>query len=118
MVVESKDTDHLLTHSSSYAGVQGSPINSIEKQATELSFSVSGKTIKVYKRRWYILTVYSFFVILSTLYVNTFPPIQGPAKQVFHWMDWNILLLNSVCTISLIFTSAPFGWLAVKKGKN
>ena len=116
MIVESKETDHLLTNSNSFAGVQGSQTNSIEKQATELGFS--GKTIKVYERRWYILTIYSFFVILSTLYVNTFPPIQGPAKQVFHWMDWNILLLNSVCTISLIFTSAPFGWLAVKKGKN
>ena len=55
--------------------------------------------IKVYRRRWYILGVYAALNVVSVSYTNTFFPIQEPVKLIFHWEDWNILLINAVTTL-------------------
>ena len=73
---------------------------------------------KVYKRRWYVLSVYTAQAFIYNLAWNTWGPIQEPGKIAFGWTDFNLLLMSSWAAIGLIVTSAPFTWLMDTKGKN
>ena len=72
---------------------------------------------KVYRRRWYILLVFSIMTFVADSYANTISPIQGPVKLLFHWEDWNILLFNALGMFSLLSATPLFAWLVVSKGR-
>ena len=73
---------------------------------------------KVYKRRWYILGLYSATIFVAFFFFNTIPPIQGPVKLIFQWTDRSILILNTLSYVALIFAALPFGWLTISKGEQ
>ena len=82
-----------------------------------LSNSHASEPTKVYRRRWYILAVFSTMVFAAGFYYNTFSPIQKPVKLMFQWEDWNMLLLNALNLFSLLFGTPLITWLAVSKGR-
>lgn len=72
---------------------------------------------KVYKRRWYVLFVYTAQTLIYNLAWNTWTPIQEPCKIAFEWTDFNLFLLSSWAAIALLVTSAPLTWLMDTKGR-
>ena len=72
---------------------------------------------KVYKRRWYVLFVFTLTPIVSNLMWNTWAPIQRPCRLVFGWERWKILLLSSLGAIGPILGVFPSTWLMDTKGE-
>ena len=75
-------------------------------------------TCKIYKRRWYVLTVYTAQAVIFNMTWNTWSPIQKPCKISFGWTDFDLLLLSSWAPISYLVTSAPLTWLMDRKGEQ
>ena len=72
--------------------------------------------IKIYKRRWYVLFVFTAQAMIYNIAWNTWAPIQEPSKIAFGWTDVNLLMLASWAPISFFVTLAPLTWLIHTKG--
>ena len=79
--------------------------------------SVHQNKCKVYKRRWYILTIFSIVAALNNLIWNTWGPIQGTSQVVFGWDNTTITLLADWGPISFVVAVVPMCWLMDMKGK-
>ena len=79
--------------------------------------SVHHNKCKVYKRRWYILAVFSVVAALNNLIWNTWGPIQGTSQVVFGWDSTTITLLADWGPISFVLAVVPMCWLMDVKGK-
>ena len=71
---------------------------------------------KVYKRRWYVLFVFTAEAFIYNLAWNTWGPVQEPSKVAYGWTDFNVLLITSWSAIGLLATSFPLTWLMDSKG--
>lgn len=78
--------------------------------------SVHQNKCKIYKRRWYILAVFSVVAALNNLIWNTWGPIQGTSQVVFGWDSTTITLLADWGPISFVVTVIPMCWLMDMKG--
>ena len=101
---ESGENSRLLKHQSEYPSPSTSTIAS------------TGVECKVYKRRWYVLFVFTAEAFIFSLTWNTWGPIQESCKAVLGWTDFNLLLLSSWTPIALLATSLPLTWLMDSKG--
>ncbi|XP_037081757.1 LOW QUALITY PROTEIN: solute carrier family 49 member 4 homolog [Pollicipes pollicipes] len=73
--------------------------------------------IKTYKRRWYILAVYSALGFMQCAIWNTWGPITEAALVAFPgWGELTISVLTNVALIGFIVFMAPYCWLLDKKG--
>ena len=72
---------------------------------------------RVYKRRWYILFVFTMTSVMSNFFWNTWGPIQRPCRLVFGWERWTILLLSSLGPVGAILGAFPSTWLMDTKGE-
>ena len=73
--------------------------------------------IKVYKRRWYILMVFTLLNAVGNIIWNTWPPIQETCQLVFHWTDTNVLIIGALQALGSIISVVPSSWLLDTKGK-
>ena len=73
---------------------------------------------KVYKRRWYILSVFTASAFIFNMAWNTWGPIQQPTKLALGWTDFDLLLLSSWAPISFIVSTVPLTWLMDSKGSR
>ncbi|XP_063413820.1 solute carrier family 49 member 4-like isoform X2 [Mytilus trossulus] len=71
---------------------------------------------KVYKRRWYILVVFSLCAMSQGGSWNIYGPISATTENAFDWKDSDIALLAAWGPISSILSTLPFIWLIEKKG--
>lgn len=71
---------------------------------------------KVYRRRWYILFVFSICSALNGMKWNTWGPIQGTSQVVFGWSDTTITLMVAWGPIVYIISFLPISWLMDTKG--
>ncbi|XP_071103143.1 solute carrier family 49 member 4 homolog [Haliotis cracherodii] len=72
--------------------------------------------IKSYKRRWYVLVVFSLAGFLQAGVWNVFGPIAQSAKAVFGWTDANIGMLNNWGNIMYVVFMFPMAWMMDVKG--
>lgn len=72
---------------------------------------------KVYKKRWYILLVFSLVASLNNVVWNCWTPIQGTSKVVFGWTNTDIDLLVDWGSVSYVVAVAPLAWLMDVKGQ-
>ncbi|XP_070536562.1 solute carrier family 49 member 4 homolog isoform X2 [Ptychodera flava] len=71
----------------------------------------------VYKRRWYILVVFSFTAFMQFMTWNTWGPIAGTVESVLpDWSNSDIGLLTNWGPIMYVVTALPFSWLMDVKG--
>ena len=82
---------------------------------SEISSSTERKC-KVYKRRWYVLFVFTMTSMVSNMMWNTWGPIQRPCRLVFGWKKWTVLLLSALGAIGPIIGAFPSTWLMDTKG--
>ena len=73
---------------------------------------------KVYRRRWYILFVFSICSALNGMKWNTWGPIQGTSQVVFGWSDTTVTLMVAWGPIVYIISFLPISWLMDTKGEN
>lgn len=78
--------------------------------------SVYQNKCKVYKRRWYILIIFSIVASLNNLIWNTWGPIQGTSQVAFGWDNTTITLLADWGPISFVVAVVPMCWLMDMKG--
>ncbi|EDO48766.1 predicted protein [Nematostella vectensis] len=71
---------------------------------------------KVYKRRWYILFIYSFQVTLQNAVWNFWGPIQESCKIVFGWEKFDVLLISVWGPASAVIALVPGTWVLARKG--
>ena len=83
---------------------------------TSSAESITRVHFKVYKRRWYVLAVFTAQAFIFNMAWNTWGPIQQPSKVAFGWTDFDLLLLSSWAAIALLATSLPLTWLMDSKG--
>ncbi|KAK3769836.1 hypothetical protein RRG08_028503 [Elysia crispata] len=72
--------------------------------------------IRTYKRRWYILILFSLVCFTQGLMWNTFGPISTSSERVFDWEDSTIAWLSALGGLAFLLTSFPMYWLMQTKG--
>lgn len=70
----------------------------------------------VYKRRWYILTVFSLIAFTQGCVWNAFGPISSTSQYVFKWSNGDIALINNWVFISYFVGGVFFSWMLDVKG--
>ena len=73
--------------------------------------------VKIYRRRWYLLAVFSAFSMIQCAVWNTWGPVAHPAMVVFHWQQQDIAMLANYGCIMIVVCMTFFMWLLVEKGK-
>ena len=71
---------------------------------------------EIYRRRWYILFVFSFFTVIQGEVGNTWTPIADSAQFIYGWSDYTIALICNLVLIAYV-VAIPFStWLLDTKG--
>ncbi|XP_028395717.1 solute carrier family 49 member 4 homolog [Dendronephthya gigantea] len=73
-------------------------------------------SVKIYKRRWYILLMYCLKSMLQNMMWNTWGPIQATARAVYDWDDYVIDLMAAWGCITFCIAITPFAWIMDVKG--
>lgn len=84
----------------------------IDKESEQLNDS-----IRVYRRRWYILAVFTSLNGVGNIIWNTWPPIQETCQLVLYWTDTNVLIIGALQALGSIISVIPSSWLLDTKGK-
>ena len=71
---------------------------------------------KTYRRRWFVLGVFSMACFLQAAIWNTWGPITQSAEVVFGWEDSQIGMLANWGNIAYIFTVFPACYFMDTKG--
>lgn len=71
---------------------------------------------KSYKRRFYILLLFSVIGFSQYCAWNTYGPIATSAKMVFGWTNTEIAFLASMDPITYLCTMLFFSWMMDEKG--
>ncbi|XP_067126769.1 solute carrier family 49 member 4-like [Centruroides vittatus] len=72
--------------------------------------------MKLYKRRWWILFVFSALNLLQSFVGITWITIQQSAKDVFSWEDWILIILTHCKTIAFVILGIPACWFLKRTG--
>ena len=73
--------------------------------------------LKVYRRRWYILLLYSLLACTQSAVWNTFSPISSTVEDAFGWKDSTIALFSNWGPISYLLAGVFFSWVLDVKGQ-
>ena len=71
---------------------------------------------KVYKRRWYILLLFSVFCLLQWLTWNTVGPIVYALQYAHNWTDGDVAMVLNWAPIMFIVCLIPMSYLPEKRG--
>ena len=93
-------------------------IEPTSEQSTKENEPLSTVNIRVYKRRWYILAVFTSLNAVGNIIWNTWPPIQETCQLVLHWTELNVLIIGALQALGSIISVLPSAWLLDTKGNN
>ncbi|KAK7092415.1 hypothetical protein V1264_008160 [Littorina saxatilis] len=82
---------------------------------TEPEGKAEGET-RVYRRRWYVLMVYSLLSATQGGVWNSWGPISATAEDAFGWTDATIALLSNWGPIAFLVSGIVFSWMMDVKG--
>ena len=83
----------------------------------EDSNRMAAGNIKVYRRRWYILFLFTLLNTTGNILWNTWPPIQETCQLVFGWDKTNVLIIGALQAVGSIISIVPSAWLLDTKGE-
>lgn len=78
--------------------------------------TTSPTSIKIYKRRWYILSLFAAECTILCLVWNTWTPIARPSEIVFKWTDAQIASFNNYGCITPLLVTLFIIWIMTKYG--
>lgn len=99
-----------------HISLEDAGINFYEKQDKKDENNENEENVRTYKRRFYILAVFSMTSFAQYCAWNAFGPISGTVKAVFGWGNAEIALLASLDPITYILTMIFFSWMMDVKG--
>ena len=88
--------------------------NTVENGEKDRDLSISN--IKTYKRRWYILVIFSMYGLTQNVVWAQWAPISTTAEEVFEWSDADIVWIANLGAIAYIVPGLFFPWLMQVKG--
>jgi hypothetical protein len=91
-------------------------LNFSDSPIKESTFAKDSDEVKVYKKRWYILAMFSLLGVGQGIVYNTWSPIQSTARAVYKWDSFMIDLMPALGCVAPCFTIVPLGWLMDVKG--
>ncbi|XP_031549371.1 solute carrier family 49 member 4-like [Actinia tenebrosa] len=88
----------------------------IESSETGSKDCLQADKYQLYKRRWYILSVYTAIVLICNLTLNTWAPISEPCKIIFGWENWQVIFIVNWTPLCMLVSAGPSIWMMDKKG--
>lgn len=70
----------------------------------------------LYKRRWYVMIVFSVLAMVQGGLWNTWGPIAESSEKAFDWTDGDIALFTNWGPIGYLIATFPLAWLIDVKG--
>ncbi|XP_059177516.1 solute carrier family 49 member 4 homolog [Physella acuta] len=94
------------------------PSTDKQKEANEGQKEETGvKTeIKVFKRRWYVLLIFSLYAMTQCAVWNTWGPIATTSKDAFGWSNATVAWMTNWGPISFVLCGFLFPWILQVKG--
>ena len=74
--------------------------------------------IKVFRRRWYILFVYSLFSFVQGALVDVYAVVAVSCEKAFHWSDTQISSMQTWIYLCFLIAIFPSCWLIDAKGNQ
>jgi hypothetical protein len=71
----------------------------------------------LYKRRWYVMLVFSVLTMVQGGLWNTWGPIAESSEKAFDWTDGDIALFTNWGPIGYLIATFPLAWLIDVKGE-
>ena len=107
------EADCLLCHETSDSdyGTHGQPIN-LNAEITP----VDPNGTVVYKRRWYIMLLFSLIALNQTSVWNTWNPLTQSVQLAFNWTISDVALLANWGCITYVLSMPFFSWMMDVKG--
>lgn len=94
---------------------QGVIDHSLRETETVCTPVTSGQ-LQVFKRRWYILILFSLIYVIQSTIWNTWGPLTQSARIAFGWSLDDIALLTNWGCIMYVCSMVFFSWLMDVKG--
>lgn len=82
----------------------------------DIQGQVRTEEFNVYKRRWYILLLFSLAAMMQSAVWSTFGPIASTSEHAFGWSDGTIALLNNWGPITYLIFGVVASWMLDVKG--
>ncbi|XP_059165974.1 solute carrier family 49 member 4 homolog [Physella acuta] len=73
-------------------------------------------SIRLYKRRWYVLILYSTYTCFQSTVWNTWGPISNSSEEAFGWTDETIAWLSNWGPLTYVIFGLFYPWLLHVKG--
>ena len=89
----------------------------VNSSPDDIEHRMAAGSIKVYKRRWYILIIFTLLNTTGNILWNTWPPIQETCQLVLGWNKTNVLIIGALQALGSIISIVPSAWLLDTKGK-
>ncbi|RMX42844.1 hypothetical protein pdam_00005147 [Pocillopora damicornis] len=88
----------------------------VNSSPDDIEHRMAAGSIKVYKRRWYILIIFTLLNTTGNILWNTWPPIQETCQLVLGWNKTNVLIIGALQALGSIISIVPSAWLLDTKG--
>lgn len=105
----------LQNHPSTYQAINGDVTDLVE-QENLLETSQIVQTLHVYKRRWYMLAVFSIVAFLQGALCSVWSVITPSVEEVFQWTDQDISLMQIWIYLAFLVVMFPMAIFVDMKG--
>jgi len=116
IVANEGEGEPLLSVVPSYNVSNSSGIDSANLSTVDRTSHVTNSHLQVFKRRWYILLLFSLVYVMQSTIWNTWGPLAQSAKIAFGWSLDEIALLTNWGCIMYVSSMVFFSWLMDVKG--
>ena len=95
----------------------GSSESSSSSDEDETSALLKETKTEIYRRRWYLLFLFSMTALVWNAIWSTWGPIAQSAKQVYSWGDGDIAMFTWLGNLPFLITMFPMAYLMDVKGQ-
>ncbi|GFR86659.1 disrupted in renal carcinoma protein 2-like protein [Elysia marginata] len=96
----------------------GSESESESSEDDETAALLKDTKTEIYKRRWYLLFLFSMMALIWNAIWSTWGPIAQSAKQVYSWGDGDIAMFTWLGNLPFLVTMFPIAYLMDVKGEK
>jgi len=114
--IAADERDPLLNDLTDVSNYDVSDTSNIDPTHSDSCSPVTSDQIQVFKRRWYILILYSLVNVMQSMIWNTWGPLALSAQIAFGWSLDDIALLTNWGCIMFAVSTFFFSWMMDVKG--
>ena len=87
-----------------------------KQDSAESSGTLGIPEMRVYKRRWYILILFSLMACHQCAIWNTWGPIASSVQSAYGWSDGTVAMMANWGNFMFVLTAVPLSWMVERKG--